>query len=327
MNQLLSSSLQDTESRVADFFAFARKRHQIYLDRQAGKPEPWTDDPILARYRFTNVFRELDRVTVWFRENVRYRLRHSPDVLLATVVFRFFNRITSGEAIFSQGFLDDGRSAFEKFAETGDTSVIKEAVLAYCGKGPYVTGSYIIKTPEGYDKLDGVLRILHEFYRRTDAMDDDWRMYGASLLGDPTSQSIQGMTEWLEEHYYIGWFTAYEVATDLRHTDLLNRSNDILTWANPGPGATRGLNLIHGRDIGRTPAKEKLLEEMRDLLRLSRDAMHWPQGGKITAEMARNEIDWPKWEMREVEHTLCEFYKYEKTRRGEGRPRGTFRSA
>lgn len=53
--------------RAADFFAFARERHATYLRRQSGAPEPWTDDPILRKFRFTNVFRELDRTTVWFR--------------------------------------------------------------------------------------------------------------------------------------------------------------------------------------------------------------------------------------------------------------------
>jgi hypothetical protein len=312
MDQMLTDSSTAASSRVEDFFAFARKRHQIYLDRQAGKPEPWTDDPILAKYRFTNVFRELDRVTVWFRENVRDRLRHSPDVLLATVVFRFFNRIRTGETIFNQLDMYTGRTAFDMFREGGDTAPLRAAILCAQSPGPYVTGSYIIKTPEGYDKLDGVLRILRSFYITRDSLGDDWRDYGASLLGDPTSQSIQGMTEWLEKHYYIGWFTAYEVATDLRHTDLLNKSSDILTWANPGPGATRGLNLIMGRDIGKTPAKAKLLDEMRSILKMSRAGPMWP-------------ADWLRWEMREVEHTLCEFYKYEKTRRGEGRPRGKFR--
>jgi hypothetical protein len=34
---------------------------------------------------------------------------------------------------------------------------------------------------------------------------------------------------------------------------------------------------------------------------------------------------WPSWEMRDVEHTLCEFDKYERIRLGEGRTRGVYR--
>jgi hypothetical protein len=63
---------------------------------------------------------------------------------------------------------------------------------------------------------------------------------------------------------------------------------------------------------------------MKGLLRDSRDAKFWPQGGKATAKAAQNALYWPKWELREVEHTLCEFDKFERTRLGEGRPRGVF---
>ena len=84
------------------FFAFARARHQIYLRRKNGQPPPWTDDPILQRYRFTNVFRELDATTVWFRQHLRDPLKNLVEVLPATVVFRWFNRISTGEIIMQQ---------------------------------------------------------------------------------------------------------------------------------------------------------------------------------------------------------------------------------
>src|SRR6266404_755739 len=47
------------------------ERHRIYLKRLAGDPPPWTQDETLQRYRFCNVFRELDNVTGWLRENWR----------------------------------------------------------------------------------------------------------------------------------------------------------------------------------------------------------------------------------------------------------------
>jgi hypothetical protein len=45
---------------------FVRERHNIYLRRKAGKPKPWTEDPILQRNYFCNVYRELDKTTVCF---------------------------------------------------------------------------------------------------------------------------------------------------------------------------------------------------------------------------------------------------------------------
>ncbi len=46
---------------VAAFFDFCREREQIRTRRHSGAPAPWSDDPILQRGRFLNVFREDDR--------------------------------------------------------------------------------------------------------------------------------------------------------------------------------------------------------------------------------------------------------------------------
>jgi hypothetical protein len=40
---------------------WVKERHAIDIARREGKPAPWTPDPILATFRFTGVFRELDR--------------------------------------------------------------------------------------------------------------------------------------------------------------------------------------------------------------------------------------------------------------------------
>jgi len=46
---------------VAAFFDFCRAREAVRERRRAGEPPPWTDDPILQKGRFLNVFREDDR--------------------------------------------------------------------------------------------------------------------------------------------------------------------------------------------------------------------------------------------------------------------------
>ena len=60
---------------VEGYFNFLNERHLIYLRKSRGEEYPWTPDPILQKYKFTNVFRENDRTTVWFRENVREGMR------------------------------------------------------------------------------------------------------------------------------------------------------------------------------------------------------------------------------------------------------------
>lgn len=356
-----------SQSGISRFFAFARERHAIHLRRRAGQPWPWTSDPILQRYRFTNVFRELDATTVWFRENVRDPLRASPDVLLATVLFRWFNRITTGEAIFSQtcSLSEHGAGTpwelwqRHRWEDTEDfMDVLTDAILSYCRtptgrgyrQGPYVTGAYIIKTPDGHDKLEGVLQCVQwfmeeEFTAEYGTIGPDLRPFGWEwlselLLSGPEMVTLQEVWSWLRRFPYMGDFMAYEVVTDLRHTDLLCRAPDIMTWANPGPGAARGAGRVlhESKDHYQPSQKSELVSEMQELLRLSQMEIFWPQwtedsvSGESTYDWHcdletphQEEGDWPAWEMRDVEHTLCEFDKYERARLGEGRPRGVYR--
>jgi hypothetical protein len=81
-------------------------------------------------------------------------------------------------------------------------------------------------------------------------------------------------------------------------------------WA----GAKRGLNRLRGRPVRQGLRQDAALTEMRKLLQLSRTGYNWPRR-------------WPAWEMREVEHTLCEWDKYERTRLGEGVPKALYRGA
>lgn len=296
---------------VERFFAFARERHQIYLNRSSGKHWPWTEDPILREYRFTNVFRELDKTTVWFRENVRDRLRDSHRVLFATVAFRWFNRIETGRVLNQHDLLTDWDASKAK-------EVLKDLPVI-------VTGAFIVRSPDGMTKLDGIIHCIQMFWNER----DEWEGYLLPLaekgLGFTT---LQGLTTRLIEYPMMGKFMAYEVATDMRFTKWFDNAPDIMNWANPGPGARRGMQRLNGNDNPKERSRpkggsngiavkkvrqeeEKLVEFMRKLLRKSKRPEYWP-------------ADWPKWEMREVEHTLCEFDKYERVRLGQGTPRGKY---
>lgn len=290
---------------VARFFKYARSRHQIYLLRQRGlRRDKLTSDPIFKKYRFTNVFRELDKTTAWFREHVRDPMSLDTDVMLATTVFRMLNRIEVGEAIFCQN--DFSRNnAFAIFCHSGDVRPMRKVIKDFCGNGPYVTGAYIITSPPGYSKLDGVLSILQGFWKNS-----GWKDAAKQMVKDRSTLETAWL--WYKCQLYFGKFHSYEIVTDLRWTCLLDHASDTMTWCSVGPGARRGLNRVHGRDkTDHGKNTYEMLVEMRRLLESSNSNDLWP-------------TEWPKWEMRDVEHTLCEFDKYERVRLGEGRPRGVF---
>jgi hypothetical protein len=113
-----------------------------------------------------------------------------------------------------------------------------------------------------------------------------------------------------------------------------------MTWANPGPGACRGLARVLGLDLkafNRGSEKDRAIvcNGMRQLVLLSKEMNHWPQPAQNGISVVTHSYrfsepwlvqgEWPAWEMRDVEHTLCEFDKYERALSGEGKMKRIYR--
>lgn len=266
---------------IETFFYYARERYRIMLRRGQGMPpDEWTADPILRQCRFCNVFREDDKVTRWIKSNVRDPLEFGPEIIPAIAACRLFNRVETLQ-ILKKVFLRYGwneqqaRRRLDKYASP-----------------PYIGAAYMVKSPTGLSKLEGLYRIIEPF----------------NLFKNELYAQMQGVTKLQAAHRiwmdfpFIGCFLAYEIVTDLRHTTLLRNATDIDSWANAGPGAAKGLGWVAYGDPKRfryTSAKDQdlLCKGMKELLKASKSRVNWPS-------------HWPSWEMRDVEHTLCEVWKY-----------------
>jgi hypothetical protein len=288
------------------YFATARERYKIKLVRDGGLTRKgWTLDPIFQTWRFCNVHREDDKTTIWLRQNVtksfekinrelregnfatflsRSELlaKHTRELIKAVVIFRWFNRIETGEKILH-------------LLLYGWDSRVARAILK--NVSPVVTGAYIIKGPDGMSKLDGVLHCIDRAIPKLQECAYRWRS------DTPLEEA------WLDlkEIYYLGGFMSYEIVSDLRWTPVLDRAPDINTWANAGPGCARGIGWVVGyHDFNSNFPKDQttLLGVMRQLLDLSKNPDYWPS-------------DWRPWEMREVEHWACEFDKYKRAESGQ----------
>lgn len=268
---------------ATEFFATARERYLILQKKRADDPKPWTDDPIFQTWRFCNVHREDDKTTVWFRENIRQHIYYL-GVLEATLIFRWFNRIEVGEII-KDMLLEN---CWDR----------KEAYLRLKDVKPIITGAYMVATPQYMTKLEGVLYAIDQAQPHLDRVRD-------YMMTQPVT--LEKAWEAVTDLPWIGPFTGYEIITDLRHTAILQNASDIMTWANPGPGCARGIEWLTGSQKLRRGNKEDrayMLGVMRDLLNQSLDNHNWPHG-------------WRQWEMREVEHWLCEFDKYKRAQSGQ----------
>lgn len=291
------------EHKVNEFFRTARERQKMYKAKEAGEPWPWSEDAVMNNVYLCNLFREQDKTTVWFRENVRDPEKESFRVFPAIVLFRWFNRVETGKHLF-------GGSIFNDWVEMMIHKGNPEAVGNWLSNKieemnpPYFTGAYMIKVDNGMQKHHSVSiaasAVVEGFLHR-------FKEANTPILFD----RLQGWTEWLTGFHGLGGFMSYEIASDLRWTILGRKSIDINSWANVGPGCARGLSRLYFET--HTHAEDFLRERSRAndvmiyLHQLSRDEKYWPQSGE------------PKWEMREVEHWCCEFDKIERARAREGR--------
>ena len=258
--------IQELRDRLDLYFYWIHERETIRLNKEVERnPQPWTDDPILQKFKFCQVFREEDRTTRWFNfiETGRTLIRHNLHIEW------------------------DRKKAIEEITK----------------QDKWVTGAYIVKTPNRMDKVTGVAECISHMW-------SDREKLVERIL---TTKSLEKSWEILRDYPYMGPFMAYEVITDLRHTYLLQDAEDILTWANAGPGAMRGLNRLAGRDLDFCRRTHPWNDEMRNLWEISRERLN------------PNLIDLNRFEMREIEGGLCEFDKYSRILNEEGRTRSVYK--
>lgn len=287
------------KSNVKRFFDFMNERHAIYLRRAAGEEFPWTNDPILQKYKFTNIYRELDKGTVWNREKIREPYNDHPELFFNLAAYRCYNLESTQAAL---GFIEnyDAGSVVSKLHKLSNAGM------------KVFTGAYVItgtlQDEEGNypDKVTQVFGImLNQLWNRR-----------VELEPQPGDTLHSAFTRIAHAVKGMGKFITYEIISDLRWTRYLNTASDIMEWANPGPGAKRGMLRLMGAQIMHrweysmpVPSDTEIIAAMQHLLKVSPDYL----------------AEWmDPLEMREIEHSLCEWDKHERVRLGQGRPRSLF---
>ncbi len=281
---------------LSPLWYWINERHRIWLRRNANfLRKDWTSDPIFMKYRFCNVFRELDKVTIWLRENWREPYADHPNLWFAMCVARQTNHIPTFEAL---GFPDGDLVKYVGRARDILRKMRRNKEKIY--------GSAYIITAGGRSCEKYIYScdyVLKPIAKRPPGI------FGATPGSNPVP--LQKMWSALRKFEGFGPFIAYEVVSDLRHTDYYDGS-DHMSWANTGPGARRGINrLYYGSKHGQGERDEFYLQAMRDLLFESKQCL-----GKHV----------PKLEMRDIEHSLCETDKYLRAKLGEGSPKERFRA-
>ncbi|MDR6288813.1 hypothetical protein E9232_001320 [Inquilinus ginsengisoli] len=207
------------------YWRFAAERLAIYYRRLVDPVGPWTDNPILRDYRFTNAFRAADRVSQYLIREVQYREDRSQapaEIFFRTILFKLFNRIDTWALLEKElGPLSWQNARFEAISNVLDNVI---------GAGQRVySAAYIMPSPAfGHQrKHSNHLAMLSSMMR--DGLP-------ARLAGARSFDAAYGM---ILNYPGLGPFLAFQYAIDLNYSNLLNFSESEFVVA--GPGALDGI--------------------------------------------------------------------------------------
>lgn len=253
----------------------------------------YSSDPIIAEYRFCNVRREDDRVTVWLRKNWREPHIQDTHLWFAMCVARFVNWPDTLDELGYPVPWDASRFLF----------VMRHRKLL---KAKVYSGAYMTRAEPGMPGEDKAS------YQAKSVFGPLWE--NRMTLRPSPEDTLNSYHTMLMRYHGMGSFMAAQVVADMKYAPPFKvgrevRAKDWWTFAASGPGSRRGLNRVLGRppespwtEEGWRMEHSRLIERMGEIEGV----------GRLTAS------DW--------QNVECEFDKYERVRLGEGRPRARYTS-
>lgn len=223
------------------YWYFASERQQIFEKRLAGQPGPWTDDRILQKYKFTNVFRATDRVSQYMIREVCYHTENCTpaDRLFQIIAFRLFSKIATWDTV--REFLGHSPTIDDLI----DGSFTRALEYAQQANGGLYTSAFILCATSAYGQS-------RKYLNHVELLRD---MFINHQLAEQlfTAASLEEIYNLLHSFPLMGDFMSYQIAIDLNYSDLINFSeNDFIQ---PGPGALRGLKKVFESLGDYTPAE------------------------------------------------------------------------
>ncbi|MHA2069708.1 MAG: nucleotide kinase domain-containing protein, partial [Candidatus Thorarchaeota archaeon] len=283
----------------AEFFEYLEERERIRLRKEAGF-SILTDDPILKQYKFTNVFREHDRTSLELRDRfyTPNLLADRKSVLMNCALFRYFGTWEFAEAVGWQNY------------ETFEFEQIKElARQRLAAKERVFTGAYVItnggiSAPKQEVVVDHYLKALHRAAQKIVWMASEtnsWRVTANEMMRLPGFGGTGFMTKEILLDTTYTWFWSDRIIDTSFPVDWWS-------WTPIGPGARRGAHRVTYGELGSMSelgarGAIMILYKDQDLF------LSWKR----------------KLSPTDIQFGLCEFDKYQRVLRGEGRPRSKYR--
>jgi hypothetical protein len=276
-------------SEVEILVHWITERDAVRLRKERGLPKPWTTDPLLRDYRWCNVRRMDDRVSVALMANW-YPLHGKPETqLVAAVLARLVNWPASLDDITGPQRFDMAHLSLAR-AKLGHRASMGYKVF---------TGAYVVPGVPGRNKVDSVCDLAELVASRAsgilaDSMAATW----ANLV------KIDG----------LGSFLAGQMVADLAHLSAGEQWQDAATWAPLGPGSARGMNRLMGRPKDKAISQAQFDVELPALIGVLK-----PLIAGIWEDRRLQAFD--------TQNCLCEYDKARRLMLGEGQVRSRYDGA
>lgn len=261
------------------YWHFAHKRQELYLRRVLGNKEA-SSDSILQRHRFTNVYRASDRVSQYLIREVIYNGSQDPeDVVFRTLLFKFFNKIETWEAIRAELDVDAWSDFDARACSLLLESLRREGCRIY-------SAAYVIPPPRlGHvSKHANHLALLDLMMR--DGLPE--RLAKASTLRE--------VYEVIASYPSLGRFLAFQFSIDLNYSEAV--TFDEADFVVAGPGAIDGVRKCFGEEAA------GLEEQLIRWVAKSQDT-HFSRLGLPFRRLGRRPL-----QLIDVQNVFCEVDKY-----------------
>lgn len=208
------------------YWKFAAWRQEVFFRRIKNEsPPPWTDDPIMQTYKFCNAYRASDRVSQYLIRDVIYRgSQNEEEVLFRILLFKIFNKIETWQYLERElGTVELSGFKFNVYSK-----LLQKAMDA--GRVIY-TSAYMSCATKAYGyhkKHENHLALIEEMLE--------------DRLVDKITQakSLEEVFQAIAKYRLLGKFMAYQLATDINYSEIIDFDEDTFTVA--GPGAERGIS-------------------------------------------------------------------------------------
>jgi len=305
---------------LSEFFRIMFERQEVWRKRFMLKEKPpWTKDKILRDYKFTNVYRELDRHSQWEIENIIKQDNLSRlDVIWQIIMFRLINRPETFEFFGKKTKWGNGLPKYEEFNKNVLYAMMRK--FRSMGENPF-TNAYLVNSLACPGKTRDwcyALHILPEIHKVIPEI--------SKLL--LVSKEPQEIINYLIKLPSIANFIAHEIYISFcyvpKYSDRRLMKFTENSWTNVGPGASLGIRLIFPSLSSREQIDGiYMLKEMASDMLKKFGAFWYPYWSKDDDFYFVSQL--PNITLHQIEMFLCEYSKYWKMTEGVGKQRSKFK--